>query len=191
MPKFLTLDDIDPAGKTVLLRADLNVPMQGRQGQRRDPDRAPGADHPASSCDKGARVVVMSHFGRPKGSEPALSLAPVVPALSQRAGRAHRRVRRGLHRPDGAGGGARAGARRGRAAGKSALPRGEKRRTIRASRRARGARRHLCQRRVLGRASRPCLDRGDRASSAGGAGPADAGRARGARARRSRRRSVR
>ncbi len=82
MPKFLTLDDIDPSGKTVLLRADLNVPVQ--DGKVADATRIERlAPTILELLEKGARVVVMSHFGRPEGREPALSLAQVVPALSR------------------------------------------------------------------------------------------------------------
>ncbi|HUB95252.1 MAG TPA: phosphoglycerate kinase [Stellaceae bacterium] len=85
MPKFLTLDDIDPIGKTVLLRADLNVPMaDGRVSDATRLERL--APTILELGDKGARVVVMSHFGRPKDREPDLSLAPIVPALARALG---------------------------------------------------------------------------------------------------------
>ena len=79
---FLTLEDIDVAGKTVLLRADLNVPMQG--GRVTDNTRIvrllPTLTYLLA---KKARVVILSHFGRPKGKfVPSLSLAPLVDALS-------------------------------------------------------------------------------------------------------------
>jgi len=81
MPKpFLTLDDIDVRGKRVLVRADLNVPV--RDGKVTDATRierlAPTIE---ALLAKGAAVVVMSHFGRPKGADPKLSLRPVLPAL--------------------------------------------------------------------------------------------------------------
>jgi phosphoglycerate kinase len=85
MPKFLTLDDIDPAGKIVLLRADLNVPM--KDGAVSDATRLERlAPTILELTGKGARVVVMSHFGRPKDREPDLSLAPIVPALARALG---------------------------------------------------------------------------------------------------------
>jgi phosphoglycerate kinase len=81
MKSFLTLDDLSPKGRTVLLRADLNVPMQ--DGRVSDDTRlsrlVPGL---RELSDKGARVVVMSHFGRPRGKDENLSLAPVAAALS-------------------------------------------------------------------------------------------------------------
>jgi len=85
MAKFLTLDDIDPSGKTVLLRGDLNVPV--KDGHITDATRIERlAPTILELLHKGARVVVMSHFGRPEGKEPSLSLAQVVPALSQALG---------------------------------------------------------------------------------------------------------
>ncbi len=81
-----SIDDLDVAGKRVLLRADLNVPMQGGAvGDATRIDRlAPTIE---DLCAKGAAVVVMSHFGRPKGRrEPAMSLAPLVGPLSKALG---------------------------------------------------------------------------------------------------------
>jgi len=89
MVKFRTLDDIDARGKTVLLRADLNVPM--KNGKVTDSTRierlAPTIE---ALIGKGAKVVVMSHFGRPKGKpEPALSLRPLVAPLEKAIGGRH------------------------------------------------------------------------------------------------------
>jgi phosphoglycerate kinase len=82
MAKFLTLDDIDPNGKTVLLRADLNLPV--KDGAVTDATRIERlAPTIIELLEKGARVVVMSHFGRPEGRDSALSLRQVVPALAQ------------------------------------------------------------------------------------------------------------
>ncbi len=86
MPKFPTLDDIDVFGKRVLLRADLNVPV--KDGRVTDATRierlAPTIE---ALLGKGAAVVVMSHFGRPKGRpDPALSLRPLVAPLRQALG---------------------------------------------------------------------------------------------------------
>ena len=79
---FRTLDDIgDVRGKRVLVRADLNVPMDGA---RVSDDSRLRAAMPtiAELADKGARVVVLSHFGRPKrGPDPSLSLRAVADAL--------------------------------------------------------------------------------------------------------------
>ena len=80
---FKTLDDIDFAGRRVILRGDLNVPM--RDGRVTDATRldrlAPTINELAES---GARVIVISHFGRPKGAPaPELSLRPVATALER------------------------------------------------------------------------------------------------------------
>src|SRR5438046_7645423 len=85
MPKFHTLDDIDVRGKTVLLRADLNGPV--KDGRVTDATRierlAPTIE---ALIQKGAKVVVMSHFGRPKGPDPSQSLRPLVEPLSRAIG---------------------------------------------------------------------------------------------------------
>ena len=85
MPRFRTLDDLDVAGKRVLLRADLNVPV--KDGQVTDATRierlAPTIE---ALIRQGARVVVMSHFGRPKGVDPSQSLRPLVEPLSRAIG---------------------------------------------------------------------------------------------------------
>ena len=86
MRRFRKLDDINVRGKTVLLRADLNVPV--KDGKVTDATRierlAPTIE---ALIDKGAKVVVMSHFGRPKGKpDPALSLRPLVAPLAKAVG---------------------------------------------------------------------------------------------------------
>jgi phosphoglycerate kinase len=78
-----TLDNVDVTGKRVLLRADLNVPV--RDGKITDLTRlerlCPTIRELAT---KGAKVIVCSHFDRPKGKRvPAMSLAPVAAALGQ------------------------------------------------------------------------------------------------------------
>lgn len=88
MKPFKTLDDLSPAGKTVLVRADLNVPF--KNGKVTDATRIerliPTLTELAS---KGARVVVLSHFGRPDGKPvPDMSLRPVAQVLSEKLGRA-------------------------------------------------------------------------------------------------------
>jgi len=87
MAKFRTLDDIDPKGKRVLLRADLNVPVKdGKVGDATRIERL--APTIRELAERGARVVVMSHFGRPKGKpEAAYSLRPLVTPLAQAIGR--------------------------------------------------------------------------------------------------------
>src|SRR5258708_22188192 len=87
MAKFRTLDDVDPKGKRVLLRADLNVPVKdGTVGDATRIERL--APTIRELAERGARVVVVSHFGRPKGKpESAYSLRPLVAPLSQAIGR--------------------------------------------------------------------------------------------------------
>ncbi|MEZ0225941.1 MAG: phosphoglycerate kinase [Alphaproteobacteria bacterium] len=86
MKNFLTLDDLSPKGKTVLMRADLNVPMQ--DGKVSDATRIERLIPTLQELSKkGARIVLLSHFGRPKGNDPALSLAPIGKALAALLGR--------------------------------------------------------------------------------------------------------
>jgi len=87
MAEFHTLDDIDVRGKRVLLRADLNVPV--KDGKVTDATRierlAPTIRELTEKC---ARVVVMSHFGRPEsGPDPKLSLKPLLEPLAKAIGR--------------------------------------------------------------------------------------------------------
>ena len=83
LDRIKTTDGLDLAGKRVLVRADLNVPVA--DGRVTDDTRlarlAPGLEDFAR---RGARVVVMSHFGRPKGkAAPEFSLKPVAEALGR------------------------------------------------------------------------------------------------------------
>ena len=79
---FKTLDDLDFAGRRVILRGDLNVPM--RDGQVTDATRLDRLAPTISQLTEGgAKVIVVSHFGRPKGKVvPEMSLQPVAAALS-------------------------------------------------------------------------------------------------------------
>ena len=86
MTAFRSLDDIEVAGKRVLVRVDLNVPMrEGAVGDTTRIDRvAPTLTELAA---RGAKVIVASHFGRPKGrSVAAMSLAPLAEPLSRALG---------------------------------------------------------------------------------------------------------
>ena len=88
MSSFNTLDDIgDIAGKRVLVREDLNVPMDGARVT--DDTRLRAAAPTISELsDKGAIVLVLAHFGRPKGERnPDMSLALVTKPLSDVLGR--------------------------------------------------------------------------------------------------------
>lgn len=84
---FRTLDSVDVAGKRVLLRADLNVPV--RDGRITDLTRIERLSPTIRELSqKGAKVIVCSHFDRPKGKRvPAMSLAPMAAALEQVLGR--------------------------------------------------------------------------------------------------------
>ena len=79
---FKTLDDIDCRGRRILVRGDLNVPV--RDGAVTDTTRLDRlAPTLLELAEKGAKVVVLSHFGRPKGEVvPELTLRPIADALS-------------------------------------------------------------------------------------------------------------
>ena len=87
MAKFHTLDDVDVAGKRVLVRLDLNVPIAG--GVVTDATRIERvAPTLRELLDKRAAVIVLAHFDRPKGKVvPEMSLKPVAPALEKILGR--------------------------------------------------------------------------------------------------------
>ncbi|WP_431232342.1 phosphoglycerate kinase [Mycolicibacterium psychrotolerans] len=85
-----TLDDLlaeGVSGRGVLVRSDLNVPLDG--GRITDPGRIIASVPTLKAlADAGAKVIVTAHLGRPKGGvDPAFSLAPVATALSERLGR--------------------------------------------------------------------------------------------------------
>jgi phosphoglycerate kinase len=87
LDKLKTTAGLDVAGKRVLVRADLNVPVA--EGRVTDATRltrlVPGI---LDLADRGAKVIVLSHFGRPKGARvPEMSLKPVAEALGKALGR--------------------------------------------------------------------------------------------------------
>ena len=86
MARFRTLEDLEVAGRTVLVRLDLNVPM--KDGEVADATRIERSVPTVKELlDKGAKVVVLAHFGRPKGKrEPSMSLAPLAQPLGQALG---------------------------------------------------------------------------------------------------------
>jgi phosphoglycerate kinase len=88
MTKFKTLDDMgDIHGKTVLVRVDLNVPMN--DGAVTDATRLHAARPTISElADRGAIVLLLAHFGRPRGAKnPSQSLSLVIDALADVLGR--------------------------------------------------------------------------------------------------------
>jgi phosphoglycerate kinase len=86
MPSFRTLDQADVSGKRVLLRVDLNVPMEG--GKVSDLTRIERvAPTITEIADNGGKVILLAHFGRPKGHDPKESLKPVATAVAHAIGR--------------------------------------------------------------------------------------------------------
>ena len=86
MPDIPALDSVDVAGRTVLVRADLNVPLDE---SRVTDDFRIRASIPTIErlLDRGGRVVVCSHLGRPQGVDPAFSMRPVSERLGELLGR--------------------------------------------------------------------------------------------------------
>lgn len=84
-----TVEDIDVRGKRVLVRCDFNVPLD-ENGNITDDTRIVGALPTIKYLiDNGAKVILCSHMGKPKGEpKPELSLAPVAKALSEKLGKA-------------------------------------------------------------------------------------------------------
>lgn len=84
---YRTLDDLNVAGKRVLVRVDINVPI--KDGKVTDATRIERVVPTIRElADKGARVILLAHFGRPKGQIVSdMSLAPVAEPLSKALGR--------------------------------------------------------------------------------------------------------
>ena len=86
MTDFRTLDDAEVGGKRVLLRLDLNVPTEN--GQVTDATRLERVTPTIREiADKRGKVILLSHFGRPKGRDPKDSLKPVAAKLAEVLGR--------------------------------------------------------------------------------------------------------
>ncbi|HLF41926.1 MAG TPA: phosphoglycerate kinase [Acidimicrobiia bacterium] len=82
MSPYLTLDDVEFGGIAVLVRSDLNVPLDG--GAVADDFRIEAALPTLERLvDGGARVTVCSHLGRPEGVDPAFSLRPVAQRMAE------------------------------------------------------------------------------------------------------------
>jgi phosphoglycerate kinase len=86
MTAFRTLDGADLKGKRVLVRVDLNVPMEN--GRVTDATRIERVLPTIREiADAGGKVVLLAHFGRPKGHDPKQSLKPVSQALAEHLGK--------------------------------------------------------------------------------------------------------
>ena len=181
MSNFKTLDRVDVKGKRLLVRVDLNVPVEN--GVVTDATRiervAPALTELA---DKGAKVILLSHFGRPKGRDAKNSLKPVAAEVA-------RIIKRPVKFVDDCIGEA---AEKAVAAMKpgdivclenTRFHAGEEKNDPAFVDAARQAWRRLGQRRLLRGASRACLDRGPRPQAARLCRPQHAGRARRARPR--------
>jgi phosphoglycerate kinase len=96
-----TLDDLDVDGKRVLLRVDFNVPLE--DGRITDDARIRAALPTIEALrDKGARLLLAAHLGRPKDREPELSLRPTAERLGELLGGAEVELASDLdHVPDG------------------------------------------------------------------------------------------
>lgn len=82
MENFLTLDHLQARGKRVLVRLDLNLPLH--KGQLTDLTRLNRSLPTLKELvAMGAKVIIMSHLGRPQGTDPSLTLAPIAQALKQ------------------------------------------------------------------------------------------------------------
>jgi phosphoglycerate kinase len=82
MTTFRTLDDVDVKDKRVLLRVDLNIPME--DGKVTDATRLERvAPTIVEIADKGGKVILLSHFGRPQKRDPKDSLKPVAAKLAE------------------------------------------------------------------------------------------------------------
>lgn len=85
MIRYQTIDDLEVGDRTVLVRSDLNVPME--DGEIGDDFRIVSAIPTYEMLlDRGARVRVCSHLGRPDGPDPSLSLRPVAQHIAEITG---------------------------------------------------------------------------------------------------------
>ena len=176
MAGFRTLDDVKVSGRTVLVRVDLNVPMQ--DGEITDTTRIDRVvDSLRDLSAAGAKVVVMSHFGRPKGPAPGEHVAETLAGgafQSEIPSRDRCRLRRRLHRSKTGAGDQVASLRPYPASRKPPLPSGRRGQRPELRGQARRSRRHLRQRCLFLLASRPRLDHRHRRTPARRSRPPDA-----------------
>src|SRR5829696_7433631 len=86
MPAFRTLEQADVRGRRVLVRVDLNVPMEtGRVSDATRIERV--LPTVREIAEKGGKVILLAHFGRPKGRDSKDSLRPIADAVAQHLGR--------------------------------------------------------------------------------------------------------
>src|SRR5215210_5868024 len=82
-----TLQDVEVRGRRVLVRADFNVPLDKKTGQITDDTRIQAALPTIRYLlAAGAKIVLMSHLGRPQGPDPKLKMNPVAQRLSELLG---------------------------------------------------------------------------------------------------------
>ena len=82
MPDFRTLDQAELQGKRVLVRVDLNVPIEN--GKVSDATRIERSAATITELShKGGKVILLSHFGRPKNRDPKDSLKPIAEAVGK------------------------------------------------------------------------------------------------------------
>ena len=82
----VTVEDLNVKGRRVLVRVDFNVPL--KDGKVTNDNRIVGAIPTIRYlADHGARVILCSHLGKPKGPDPAFTMAPVAARLAELMGR--------------------------------------------------------------------------------------------------------